>query len=78
MEKKASKRLRGKVLDEVIRGIDRELSISRGYLELFKILANTKFKVRGNRSRLPKTPLTKVMPFPPKERKEKKEKRNGR
>jgi len=77
MAKSISDKLRGIILDGMIKDIDRELSIAQGYLELFKILANGKFRVRGNRSCLPKTPLTKAMPFPPKERKEKKEKRNG-
>jgi len=78
MLKTVSTRPKKRLLEEMVRGINAELLIAQGYMELFKILANTKFKVRGNRSCLPKTPLTKVMPFPPKERKEKKEKRNGR
>lgn len=70
--------LKEKALTEIIRGIKQELAITKGYLELFNILVNTKFKVRGNRSCLPKAPPSKAMPILPKARKEKKEKRNGR
>jgi len=74
---KISEKLKRKALDELVKETNQTSTLSI-YLDLFKILENTKFKVWGNRSRVRKTPSTKTMPIIQEKMKEKKEKGPGR